>query len=624
MRVENRVRIGLIVLLSLFACTYARAAAITLRMDATEAPRKIYHAELTIPARPGPLTLVYPKWIPGEHGPTGPITDLAGLKISASGRTVGWKRDSLDLFAFHMTVPAGSSSVDVKLDFLLTAEASGFSSGASATSELAFLSWNQVLLYPEGQASDDVQVAAHLMLPPGWQFGTALPVEKVDGNNVDFKTVSMTTLVDSPVLAGRHFRHIELSPGATPAHYLEVAADSDEALAVPPELIAKYRRLVKEAHAVFGATHYREYHFLLALSDRIAHFGLEHHESSGDQARERYLVDSSTRVFGASLLPHELVHSWNGKYRRPAGLVTRNFQQPMKGDLLWVYEGLTDYLAWVLTARSGLLTPEQDLQVLAAAAAVLDNRAGREWRSLADTAVSAQLLYDARGDWESERRGTDFYDEGMLVWLEVDTIIRKQSQHRKSIEDFCRAFYGPPSGPPQVKPYTLEDLEQALNKVVSYDWKNFFEMRLNETGTIRAPLGGIEAGGYQLAYSPEASAIQGRSSQSVSLAGVVFSIGLQLNNDGSIIDVLPEKAAAQAGIGPGMKITFVNGRVYSPRALRDALQATSNGEPLQLTVANGKASSTYTLDYYDGAKYPFLERNGQPPLLDQILKPLIE
>jgi predicted metalloprotease with PDZ domain len=336
---------------------------IRLRVDATEAPRRLYHAEISIPAAPGPMTLFYPKWIPGEHAPTGPITDLAGLKVFSGGRNIDWKRDSVELFAFHINVPAGATSVDVKLDFLSNSDAAGFSSGASATSELAVLSWNQLILYPQGKPSDDVQVAAELRLPPDWKFGTALPVERTNGSSVQFKTTSLTTLVDSPVLAGRHFRRIELTSGAGPAHYLEIAADSDEALNAPAELIDAYKKLVREAGALFGATHYREYHFLLALSDQIAHFGLEHHESSDNQSRENYLIDSTSQMVGATLLSHEYSHSWNGKYRRPEGLATRDFEQPMKGDLLWVYEGLTEYLGWVLAGRSGLRTPEMDRPV---------------------------------------------------------------------------------------------------------------------------------------------------------------------------------------------------------------------------------------------------------------------
>jgi predicted metalloprotease with PDZ domain len=595
---------------------------IRLHVEAAEASRRIYHAELNIPATPGPMNLFYPKWIPGEHAPTGPITDLAGLKISAGGRAIDWKRDSVELFAFHINVPQGASSVDVKLDFLSNSDAAGFTSGASATSELAILSWNQLLLYPQGKASDEIPIAAELHLPPDWKFASALPVSKKNGSDVQFKTVSLTTLIDSPILAGRHFREIELSPDATPPHYLDIAADSEEALNASPQLIEKYKKLVKEAQALFGATHYREYHFLLALSDQIAHFGLEHHESSDDQARENYLTDATSNMVGASLLPHEFVHSWNGKYRRPDGLATRNYEQPMKGDLLWVYEGLTEYLGWVLTARSGLLTAEQSRQDLALDAATLDTRSGREWRSLADTAAAAQLLYDARTDWESSRRGVDFYSEGMLIWLEADTLIRKQTQGRKSLDDFCRAFHGGPSGPPQVRPYTLESLAESMNSVTPYDWKSFFDSRVNRTGTDRAPVGGIEGGGYRLIYSPIPSDAQRASEQIRQNTSVAFSIGLKLNPDGTVIDVLPEKVAAKAGIGPGMRILAVNDRKYSADVLRDEIRDAKLTGALDLRVANGKSLSSYRLNYREGEKYPVLQRNGQPALLDDILKPL--
>ncbi len=613
--------------LLVFALVILRAVAvsaepITIRLDASEAARKIYHAELTIPATPGPLTLFYPKWIPGEHAPTGPITDLAGLQITSGNQTLLWKRDSVEMFAFHVTVPAGASSVNVKLDFLSTPDTGGFSSAASSTSELALLSWNQMLLYPQGKASDDVEVTAQLRLPQDWKYGTALPVAKASGNNVEFKTVSLTTLVDSPILAGKHFRRIELSPGAQPAHYLDIAADSEEALNAPADLIEKYRKLVREAQTLFGATHYREYHFLLALSDQIAHFGLEHHESSDDQSRENYLTDATSNLVGATLLPHEFVHSWNGKYRRPDGLATRDYEQPMKGDLLWVYEGLTEYLGWVLAARSGLVPPQSSREFLALDAANLDNRAGREWRPLADTAVAAQLLYEARKDWEASRRGVDFYDEGTLIWLEADTIIRKQTQGRKSLDDFCRMFHGAPSTGPQVKPYTFESLTETLNGVVPYDWKGFFDSRLNRTGTNRAPLGGIEGGGYRLAYGENPSEAQKASEQVRLNVSVAYSIGLSLNPDGSIVDVLPEMVSAKAGIGPGMRITAVNDRKFSIEVLREEIRNTKNGGPLELLAVNGKSFAKYKLNYREGEKYPVLQRNGQPPLLDDILKPL--
>ena len=594
----------------------------TLRVDATEAPRKIYHVELNIPAAPGPVTLFYPKWIPGDHAPSGPVNDLAGLSISAAGRSLIWKRDSVELFAFHIDVPQGASSVDVKLDFLSPAE-NGANSSVSATSELAIVTWNPLILYPRGLASDDLEITAQLRLPEDWKFGTALPVAKTNGGSVEFKTVSLTTLIDSPVLAGLHFRRIDLSPGAMPAHYLDIAADTEDALNAPAELIGKYRKLVREARELFGATHYGEYHFLLALSDQIAHFGVEHHASSDDRSRENFLTDPISHLVGATLIPHEFVHSWNGKYRRPEGLATRDYEEPMKGDLLWIYEGFTEYLGWVLAARSGLISPESNRQFLALTTANLDNRAGREWRSLADTAIAAQLLYDARNDWESRRRGVDFYDEGLLIWLEADVTIRKQTQGRKSLDDFCRVFYGPPSGPPQVKPYAFESIVEALNSVLPYDWKGFFETRLNRTGTDRAPLGGLEAAGYRLAYVEEPSEAQRATEQIRPGLSVAYSIGLRLNHDGSIIDVLPEFAAARAGIGPGMKLLSVNENRYSADALREAIRNTRTGGPLEFRVANGRSFVTFKLDYHDGEKYPVLRRNAQPPLLDDILKPLI-
>src|SRR5437667_3226102 len=599
----------------------AFAAPMTLRVDATEAPRKIYHAELNIPATPGPMTLFYPKWIPGAHAPTGPINDLAGLRISASGQPLVWKRDSVELFAFHINVPPGANSVDVRLDFLSPAE-NGTNSPVSATSELAILTWNQLVLYPRSQASDDLEITAQLRLPEGWKFGTALPVAKTSGSSVEFKTVSLTTLVDSPVLAGRHFRRIDLSPGATPAHYLDIAADTDDALSAPAEVIDKYRRLVREARALFGATHYIEYHFLLAVSDQIAHFGVEHHASSDDWSRENFLTDPISHLVGATLIPHEFVHSWNGKYRRPDGLATRDYEEPMKGDLLWVYEGLTEYLGWVLAARSGLASPQSSREFLALNAANLDHRAGREWRSLADTAVAAQLLYEARTDWESARRGVDFYEEGLLIWLEADTIIRRQTQGGKSLDDFCRVFHGAPDGPPQVKPYTLESVTEALNGIAAYDWKGFFDARLNRTGTDRAPLGGVEGGGYRVGYVDRLSEAQRSTEQVRQNFSVSYSIGLRLNTDGVIIDVLPEMAAAKAGIGPGMRITAVNDRKYSIEVLREEIRNAKGGGPLELIVANGKSFSTYKLDYHDGERYAVLQPNGQATLIDDILKPL--
>lgn len=602
----------------------AFAQPITLLVDLTEAPRKIVHARLFLPAKPGPLTLVYPKWIPGWHMPVGPIVDLAGPSITAAGRPVAWKRDLVDMHAFHLTVPAEASSLEIQLDFLV-APRTEIEYGSSSTN-LAILNWNAVLLYPQGSASDKVQFTAKLLLPVGWKYATALPAVKESGGTIDFQSASLTDLVDSPVLAGRYFRTIDLSPGVRPAHYLHIAADSADALEADPEVVGQYQQLVKEAGALFGAHHYREYHFLLALSDQLKFEGIEHHESSDNRDRERYLVDEQERRASvlrghAELLSHEFVHSWNGKYRRPAGLATPDYQKPMTGDLLWVYEGLTQYLGWVLSARSGLLKSQQWRENLATQAAVLDHREGRRWRSLEDTAIAVQLTYSARPDWESLRRAADYYDESALIWLEADTIIRRQTQGKRSLDDFCRRFYGGSSGPPTVKPYTFDDVVDAMNATVRYDWNTFFESRLNATGKS-APLEGLVNAGWRLNYSEVIPDLQKAFEQIDKATDVNFSIGLTLREDGTIIDTLPQLAAAKAGVGPGMKLIAVNGRKWAPEVLRSAIKATKKSGPLDLLVQNDGFFSTFSLNYKEGERYPLLVRTGQPDVFAEICKPL--
>ncbi len=600
---------------------------IQIAVDLREAPRRIFHARLTIPAAPGPLTLEYPQWIPGEHEPSGPIADLAGVRFTAGGKPLAWRRDAVDMYAFHCQVPAGADSVEVTLDYLSPGGGEGFSASPAATAQLAVLEWNLLVLYPQGSKSDALTYAASLRLPAGWKFGTALEVAAESAGEIKFQPVSLTTLVDSPVIAGAYFRAVELSPGETPAHQLDLAGDSAAAVAISPELVDRFKRLVTEAGALFGARHYRHYDFLLALSDYVHPFGLEHHQSSDNRAAERALHDPDLYLLFAGLLPHEFVHSWNGKYRRPAGLATPDFQQPMRGELLWVYEGLTQYLGGVLAARSGLRTPEQYREHLAWVAAYLDQRPGRTWRPLADTAVAAQMLYGARPDWASWRRGVDYYDESDLIWLEADTIIRQRSHGARSLDDFCRQFYGGTSGAPVVVTYTFEDVVTALNEAAAYDWRNFFLTRLESNGP-HAPLGGIEGGGWRLVYTDVVNEHLRSAEEATDVFDVRFSLGVILRHkendkdDGKIIDVIPGSPAAQAGIGPGMKLIAVNGRQWSPVLVREAIRSAKGGaEPIELLVENAEYYKTYRLDYHDGERYPHLEREpGRPDVLEQILR----
>jgi predicted metalloprotease with PDZ domain len=592
---------------------------VTLAVDATTAPRKIFHATLKIPAAPGDLTLYYPKWIPGEHAPDGPVIDLAGLKFSAAGKTLKWHRDLLDGFTIHVDVPDGATEVSAELDFLSPATfEGGFSAGSSATDKLAIISWNQVLLYPKGWKSDDINYSASLKLPDGWKFGTPLPVASHSGNEIKFATVSLTTLVDSPVITGEFLKVVPLAQD--PLTEMDIAADSAAALNPPPEVWDHYKNLVEQAQKLFGAHHYRDYHFLYTLSDHVAHFGLEHHESDDSRVDERALVDDAARKMSASLLPHEYVHSWNGKFRRPAGLATPDYQQPMQDDLLWVYEGLTNYLGFVLTARSGLLTADQDRDDLAITASALDHTPGREWRNLQDTADAAPQLYFSPRAWESWRRSTDFYDEDTLNWLWVDVIIRQQSKGAKTLDDFCRLFHGAPSTDPAVKTYTFDDVVNSLNQVAPYDWRAFWTERLTNHGPS-APLGGIEGSGWKLVYDDTPSDMMTGMAGMNHFVPAAFAVGLVLNDDGAISDTTEGMPAAKAGIGPGMKLVAVNGRRFSPEILRDAVKATKNSTPLELLVENTDYYKTYKIDYHGGEKYPHLVRDeSKPDLLGEILK----
>jgi predicted metalloprotease with PDZ domain len=612
-----------------------------LHVDLTDAPRKLIHASETLTVTPGPLTLAYPEWIPGEHGPTGPVDDMAGFFITATGANgqpcvaggdgrLKWERDKVEMYSFHLTVPEGCTTLQMKLDFLATAAPTGFSAGASTNENLAMLSWNTLVVYPANANAADVQVTPTLTLPFGWQFGTALHTFKLEyaGKNplVQFDPVSLEMLIDSPVLAGKYFKEVPLAPEITPKHFLDMAADGPEDLNLSPERVENFSRLVREASALYQSHHYGEYHFLVTLSDSVAHFGLEHHQSSDDRVSARTFVDDDLFLLAGGLLPHEFTHSWNGKYRRPAGLATSNYQQPMEGDLLWVYEGLTDYLGGVLAVRSGIWTPEQYRGMLAETAASLDNWPGRTWRDLQDTATMAQVLYNAGGGWDNWRRGTDFYAEGDLVWLDVDTTIRKLSGNKKSLNDFLAAFEGLGGNtPPKVVPYTFADIVAGLNAVAPNDWAAFLHQRL-DTNQPHAPLGGIENGGYKLMYEPRPNLWAEKVNAQNGGVDFWYSIGLRVNSSGSLSDILKDGPADKAGLGPGMKLVAVNGRTFTPALLRAAVNdAEDSGPAIEVIVENAGYFKIVKIDYHGGERYPVLERvTALPDTLDDILAPLVK
>jgi predicted metalloprotease with PDZ domain len=608
------------------ACLHAQTKrAIAITADLTDAPRKFLHAELKIPVEPGPLTLVYPQWIPGEHGPTGPIDNFAGVTFSVGGQAIPWRRDDVDMYAFRLTVPQGVTTIEAHVDFLATAPATGFSAGASTSANLAVLSWNELVLYPAGEASAQVNVEPSVKLPEGWKFGTALTAAGSEGDVTHFREVPLNVLVDSPLLAGRFFKEIPLAEEVTPKHYLDMAADGPEDLKISSEMTAAFSNLVRETGALYASRHYESYHFLLTLSDSVAHFGLEHHQSSDDRVEARNFLDDDLSMLNADLLPHEFTHSWNGKYRRPAGLYTTDFQHPMKGELLWVYEGLTQYLGDVLAERSGIWTAEQFRSYLAASAAELDHRPGRTWRDLQDTATAAQTLYATNDEWDNWRRSVDYYAEGELVWLEVDTLMRKLSKGKKSLNDFCARFLGVGGNTgPKTVTYTFEDVVANLNAIQPYDWAALLKERLTSK-SAHAPLGGIANGGYRVEYTQEENEYVRAEEYRERGVNAWYSLGM-LVEDEAVTDVLVDSPAYRAGMGPGMRLVAVNGRRASEELLKQAIRdAKGSGPAVDLIVENAGFFKVLKIDYHGGERYPHLVRADQwPAYLDDILKPMVK
>jgi predicted metalloprotease with PDZ domain len=587
------------------------AETISLTVDATKSPEKLLRAHEVIPVTPGPLTIYYPKWIPGEHAPSGPITSVAGLKFEGNGKVIPWQRDLLDVFTFHVDIPPGVSKLEASFDFIEP-------DGNSATNNLTVLEWNDVVLYPAGTPAEEQTYNARLILPEGWKFGSSLPVESESGKEIVFKPISLDLLVDSPVIAGQYYRAIDITPPGEPIHHeLDLVADSAVALNLSPENQKQMTNLVAESGKLFGTRHYHDYHFLLTLSDHVAHFGLEHHESNDSRLPERVLISPDAGMSLGGLLAHEFVHSWNGKFRRPADLTVPYYQQPMETDLLWGYEGLTDYLGPMLAARSGLWSKDEYHEYLASIAAMLGpGRPGRTWRPLLDTAIGEPGLEGGRG-WFTWRRGTDYYDEGDLLWLEVATMIHSQSHGQKTIDDFCQAFHGGANHGPEVKTYTFDELMAALNALAPFDWASFFHTRLDSTRP-EAPTGGIENGGWRVVFSGEPSKLTGRRGGATD----VYSIGLELRPDGAVSDSIVGGPAFNAGISSGMKVIGVNGRVYTHDLLEDAVKASKDSsEPISLLVVNDDFINTATINYHGGERYPHLVRDEQKPdYLDELIK----
>lgn len=589
-----------------------------IEVDATDLNRRIFRVRETIPAQPGRLTLLYPQWLPGNHSPSGPIEKLAGLVITANGQRLPWVRDQFNVYAFHVEVPAGASEVVTEFQYL---SSQGGSQGRVVmTPDMLNLQWNFAVLYPAGYNAANIPAQASVKLPAGWSYATALSTERRDGDTVHFKTIDFDDLVDSPMFAGKHYKRVDLDPGAKQPVHLNVFADEAEDLEMKPEQIKAHQALVTQASKLYGARHFDHYEFLLALTDNLGGIGLEHHRSSENSGDRGYFTDWEKTWQGRDLLPHEFNHSWNGKYRRGADLATPSFNVPMGDSLLWLYEGQTQFFGTVLAARSGLWTREQAQQMLAMTAGVYDRgRPGLAWRNIQDTTNDPTIAQRRSLPFRNYQMSEDYYSGGLMIWLEVDGKLRELSGNKRSIDDFAKAFFGMGNGEWDVNPYTFEDIVATLNGIAPFDWAGFLRTRVDGHGPL---IGGLEAAGWKLVYTDTPTdafkAMEGRRKG----ADLTYSLGMNINDKGDLTDVRWDGPAFNAGLAPSMNLIAVNGRAYSADALKNAVKAAKDSKaPIELVVKRFDRVETVRIPYYDGLQYPRLERiAGKPDRLAELYK----
>jgi predicted metalloprotease with PDZ domain len=594
--------------------------ALTLAVDATDTDHRIVrvHEVIPISAEGGEVVLLYPEWLPGTHAPEGPIDRLAGLIVTAGGARLAWTRDVANAYAFHITPPKGASALEI--DFQYLSPVSEKVGATEISSTIAALEWIELVLYPAGYYTRDIPVDASLTLPAGWTLATALERETGAGPVVHFKRTPLETLADSPVYAGQYTTRLDLDPGGVAPVHLDVFADKPGELEVKPEQLAAHRALVQQAYRLYGSHHYDHYDFLFSVSDLTVHQGLEHHQSSEDGQGAGYFAKYDEAAADRSLLPHEYTHSWNGKFRRPADLWTPNYNVRMRDSLLWVYEGQTEYWGEVLTARSGLRTPAEEREQLALTAAIYDHMPGRAWRNLQDT-TNDEIINPRRPlSWITYQRFEDYYDEGLLVWLDADTLIRERSNGARSLDDFAKAFFGIDPGSYTPVTYTFEDLVKALNTTQPYDWGRFLRERLDAVGK-GAPLDGLKRGGYRLVYDEKDNLLEKSADGRAKVRSFVFSLGVTVDKDASLADVLWDSPAFKAGLTSGMTLLAVNGVPYSDEVLAEAIQASKTSTaPIELIVKTADRFKVVKLDYHGGLRNPHLERiEGTPDRLDEIL-----
>ena len=596
---------------------------VKLHVDANDTVQGIFRVHETIPVKAGPLTLLYPQWIPGDHSPTGPIAMLAGLKLSANGKPIMWKRDEYNVYAFHLDVPADVSTIDAEFQYM---SGRTDSEGFEITDRMMDMEWSKVTLYPAGYFSRAITFAPSVTLPHGWQLGTALETASQSGDTTTFKPVTLNNLVDSPIYAGQYFKRVDLTPGGDAPVHLDIVADEPKYLEMTPEQLTAHRALATQAVKLFGSHHYDHYDFLFSLSDQLGGNGTEHHQSSENGLGADYFTAWSDSAPGRDLLAHEYTHSWNGKFRRPADLWTPNFNVPMGDSLLWVYEGQTEYWGFVLTARAGMWTQQQFRDALAMTAANYErNREGFQWRTLEDTTNDATAARRSSLPYRSWQMSEDYYSGGQMMWLEVDAKLRALTHDKKSLDDFAHAFFGVDNGSYVTKTYTFDDVVAALDGVAKYDWASFLRARVD---AVNPPLqNGLAATGWKLVYTDKESEYEkqynSRPQSSRHIYNFAWSIGLTMNDKGEVNDVRWDGPAFKAGVSTGAAVVAVNGQTYSNDVLKGAITAAKNSKaPIQLLLKYQGGFRTVPVDYHEGLKYPHLARvDGTPDYLGEISAP---
>ena len=592
---------------------------IDLDIDATDVVRGIYRVTETIPVKPGTrdLVLLYPQWLPGNHSPSNNAALLNDVRFSAGGKALTWKRDPVDVYAFHVALPAGTREVVAK--FVHTSPLQSSEGRITMTREMLNLQWEKMSLYPAGHYVRRIMIQPTVRAPAGWTVYTALDGHRTAGQTHSWPAVGYDTLVDSPIFAGKYAQRTDIGHDVS----MDAIADKPELLAITPEHMQTYRNLTDEALALFGARHFDHYDFLLAMTDRMGGIGLEHHRSSENQYEPKAWVDWDKMDWDHNVIPHEFVHSWNGKFRRPADLWTPDYRTPMQDSLLWVYEGQTQFWGYVLAARSGVQKKQTVLDMFANAVAnYSEGQPGRAWRSVEDTTNDPIINRRRPIPFSSLTRSEDYYTEGALTWLEADQVIRQGTGGAKGMDDFARAFFGVRDGDWGELTYDFDEVVRTLNGIYPYDWATFLTQRIR-TPNQPAPTRGVEMGGYKLVWKDKPNSYEEGRMANGKYTSLFYSLGVNVDGDGKVTSTRWDSPAFNAGIVNTTQIVAVNDVAFSPDELKDAVsRAKGSKEPIRLIIKRGDAFRTVDVDWHGGLRYPWLEKVGTGEGgLDRLLAP---